>query len=105
MTEIQDGGANSTSIQGVVSGVTTSTPRNAIAVDLSATTGPGQALITVTNEFADSDVSGEGDKDGDNNGPGGLADTGGQAAPMLALGLLWLVIGSAAVRLSAQRRS
>jgi hypothetical protein len=103
LTEVDDGGADSTSMQGVVSGARTSTTNNAITADLSATTGPGQALFTVTNDFVDSAVGGGGDNNG--NGTGGLADTGGQAAPMLTLGLLWVVIGSAAVRLSAQRRS
>ena len=99
--ETADGGAESTSMLAVVSGTTTSKSGNAIGVDLSTTTGPGQALVTITNEFADSAIGGG----GDNTGTGDLSDTGAQVAPMLALGILWLMLGSAAVRLSARRRT
>ena len=101
LSEIADGGAQSTSMLAVVSGTTTSGTGTAIGVDLSATTGPGQALVTITNEFVDSAIGGG----GDTNGTGGLSDTGASVAPMLALGILWLVLGSAAVRLSARRRT
>jgi large repetitive protein len=95
LTEVGDGGAESTSITASIAGSVTSSSGASIGIDLSTTSGPGQALVTVTNEFVDEELEGTDDATDD-----GLADSGADVARQVALALLLLVLGAAGVRRS-----
>ncbi len=97
LEEIEDGGAESTSIKAEIAGVTLKEKGVSIALDLSTTGGPGEAAATVTNRFASVASGSEG------AGGGGLPDAGADVPRWLApLGLLLLLAGGGV--LVAERR-
>jgi hypothetical protein len=91
LTETEDGGASATTMTANIAGKASTSKKPAIAVDLSATTGPGQASVRVVNEF--DEVAGNEVGNG-----GGLPNAGAPYRPWhLALGLLLLLAGLGAV--------
>ncbi|MBM7516218.1 DUF5979 domain-containing protein [Nocardioides nitrophenolicus] len=92
LTETKDGGASLTTMTADVAGQTTRSKKATITVDLTPTTGPGQASVRVVNDF--DAVSGN----EVTNGTGGLPNAGAPYRPWhLALGLLLLLAGLGAV--------
>lgn len=96
VTETDAKGADETTIVSVVKGKKHKVKGEDITVDLSATDGPDQAVVTITNRFkSDSGVD-------DNNEKNGLLPNAGSAASIwMLLGALALIgAGTAAVRRS-----
>lgn len=106
LTETEDGDAKRTSIEAEVAGTPATSKKATITLDLTPTTGPGEASATVINEF-EADVEGDDDdrddgalNDGDKNDLPGVGST---LTPwFLATGVLLLLGG--AVLLAARRR-
>lgn len=91
LTETKDGGASSTTMTATVAGQTSTSKKPTITVDLTPTTGPGQASVRVVNEF--DEVAGNEVGRG-----GGLPNAGAPYRPWhVALGLLLLLAGLGAV--------
>ncbi|WGY00992.1 DUF5979 domain-containing protein [Nocardioides sp. QY071] len=95
LTETKDGGATSTTMTANVAGLSSTSKKATIAVDLTPTTGPGQASVRVVNTF--DAVAGE--EVGHGGGPGGgLPNAGAPYRPWhVALGLLLLLAGLGAL--------
>ncbi|WP_235736716.1 DUF5979 domain-containing protein [Nocardioides alcanivorans] len=91
LEETEDGDAKRTAIVADIAGETVKAKGTEIEVDLSTTTGPGEATAVVTNTFLPFDKDEDGDEDRD-----GLPDTGAPFSPVHALlALLLLAAGGA----------
>lgn len=100
VTETDRGGASSTTIRANVAGKRTKADKPSLSVDLTPTSGPGEATVRIINRF--DAVGGEGD--GRGNGDGGLPDAGAPFRPWhLFLGLALLLAGAGAVVVGRRR--
>ena len=105
LEETKKGGAKKTQIALSVNGVTSTTKGTKATVDLSSTTGAGQAVATITNTFKQGAVSPASAK---NRGPGGrvpgaLPNTGSNlSAELFGVALGLLLAGGLLVRFRRQ---
>lgn len=102
VTETDRGGASSTRIRATVAGQRTTADRASLGVDLTPTSGPGQATVRIVNRF--DAVGGEGDGRGGKDGE--LPAAGAPYQPWhLFLGLALLLAGAGAVVAGRRRRT
>jgi hypothetical protein len=106
LQETKKGGASKTAIAVSVNGVSTSKKGAKVTIDLSTTTGPGQAVATITNTFKHGDVSPSSMKNrrpGGGRVPGALPNTGSNLpAELFGVALGLLLVGGLLVRLRRQ---
>lgn len=102
LQETNAGGASKTQIDATVNGVASTTKGTKATIDLSSTTGPGNAVATITNTFKYGDVSATGSKKHRRPGrriPSRLPSTGATvSASLLGVGAGLILAGGLLVR-------